>query len=124
MTFKPSKNLATISSNVRTTDIGFELELLEDELLELEVVDELLLDDVLLELLSILPYELSEEVEVALVVTSLVELDVTTGCSLELLDVFSLLPEKLQAANETLANKTNDLMMCFFIGIPSKRKII
>ena len=79
---------------------------------------------VLLELLSILPYELSEEVEVALVVTSLVELDVTTGCSLELLDVFSLLPEKLQAANETLANKTNDLMMCFFIGIPSKRKII
>jgi hypothetical protein len=123
---KPSVNLAITPS--KEVSSGMTL-LLEDELLELEigfdeVVDELLLEiGVLEELLTVLLDELLE-VESALVV-SLVVLGTTLSCSLVLLEVLLVLPPGiLQAANEILANKTNDFNICFFIGLPPKRKII
>jgi hypothetical protein len=123
---KPSVNLAITPS--KEVSSGMTL-LLEDELLELEigfdeVVDELLLEiGVLEELLTVLLDELLE-VESALVVP-LVVLGTTLSCSLVLLEVLLVLPPGiLQAANETLANKTNDFNICFFIGLPPKRKII
>ena len=124
--FKPSVNLAITAS--KEVSSGMTL-LLEEELLELEnwfdeVVDELLLEiGVLEELLTVLLDELLE-VESALV-TPLVVLEVTVGWSLDVLEEVLLFPPGiLQAANEILANKTNDFNICFFIGLPPKRKII
>ena len=124
--FKPSVNLAITASKEVSSGITL---LLEDELLELEnwfdeVVDILLLEiGALEELLTVLLDELLEVVS-ALVVP-LVVLGTTLSCSLVLLEVLLVLPPgTLQAANETLANKTNDFNICFFIGLPSKRMII
>ena len=120
MKFKPSVKSAIRLSKVVST--GKE-ELLEDELLELETVDELLVELevvdelllVVLELLTVLLLELLE-VESALV-TSLVLVEVTVDCSLVVLDVLLVVPPgTLQAANETLANKTSDFKICFFIN--------